>query len=43
MNAGVKLLSEFKAFLLQGNLITVAIAFVMGVSFAALLTSFVSE
>ena len=43
MNAGVKLLSEFKAFLLQGNLITVAIAFVMGVSFAALLTSFVSD
>jgi large conductance mechanosensitive channel len=43
VNAGVKLLSEFKTFLLQGNLITVAIAFVMGVSFAALLTSFVSD
>ncbi len=43
MNAGVKLLNEFKAFLLQGNLVTVAIAFVMGVSFAALLTSFVSD
>jgi len=39
----VKLLNEFKAFLLQGNLITLAVAFVMGVAFAAVLTSFVSD
>jgi large conductance mechanosensitive channel len=39
----VKLLKEFKAFLLQGNLITLAVAFVMGVAFAAVLTSFVSD
>ena len=39
----MKLLKEFKAFLIQGNLITLAIAFVMGVAFAAVLTSFVSD
>ena len=39
----MKLLKEFKAFLLQGNLITLAVAFVMGVAFAAVLTSFVSD
>jgi large conductance mechanosensitive channel len=38
-----KLLEEFKAFLMQGNLITLAIAFVMGVAFAALVNSFVSD
>ena len=38
-----KLLKEFKDFLMQGNLITLAIAFVMGVAFAALLNSFVSD
>ena len=39
----MKLLKDFKAFLIQGNLITLAIAFVMGVAFAAVLTSFVSD
>lgn len=39
----MKLLKEFKAFLMQGNLIMLAIAFVMGVAFAALLTAFVSD
>jgi large conductance mechanosensitive channel len=38
-----KILKEFKDFLLQGNLITLAIAFVMGLAFAALLTSFVGD
>ncbi len=38
-----QLLTEFKAFLMQGNLITLAIAFVMGVAFAALVNSFVSD
>jgi large conductance mechanosensitive channel len=39
----MKVLNEFKAFLMQGNLITLAIAFVMGVAFAAVLTSFVGD
>ena len=39
----MKILKEFRAFLMQGNLITLAIAFVMGLAFAALLTSFVSD
>jgi large conductance mechanosensitive channel len=39
----MKILNEFKAFLMQGNLITLAIAFVMGVAFAAVLTSFVGD
>jgi large conductance mechanosensitive channel len=37
------MLKDFKAFLMQGNLITLAIAFVMGGAFAALLTSFVGD
>ena len=36
-----KIAKEFEDFLMRGNLITLAIAFVMGVAFAALLTSFV--
>jgi large conductance mechanosensitive channel len=39
----MKLLTDFKAFLIQGNLITLAVAFVMGVAFAAVLTSFVGD
>ncbi len=39
----MKILNEFKAFLMQGNLITLAVAFVMGVAFAAVLTSFVGD
>ena len=38
-----KVLREFKDFLMQGTLITLAIAFVMGVAFAALLNSFVAD
>jgi large conductance mechanosensitive channel len=34
---------EFKDFLLKGNLIELAVAFVMGVAFAALLNSFVAS
>lgn len=39
----MKIVNEFKAFLMQGNLITLAVAFVMGVAFAAVLTSFVGD
>jgi len=38
-----KILKDFKDFLLQGNLITLAIAFVMGAAFAAVLTAFVGD
>ena len=38
-----KILRDFKDFLLQGNLIMLAIAFVMGVAFAALVTAFVAD
>ena len=37
------LLNEFKAFLLRGNLIELAVAFVIGGAFAALVTSFVNN
>jgi large conductance mechanosensitive channel len=40
---GCAVLKDFKAFLMQGNLIMLAIAFVMGVAFAALLNSFVAN
>ena len=36
-------LRDFKDFLMQGNLITLAVAFVMGLAFAAVLNSFVSD
>lgn len=38
-----KVLRDFKDFLMQGNLITLAVAFVMGVAFAAVLNSFVAD
>ncbi|HXH97813.1 MAG TPA: large conductance mechanosensitive channel protein MscL [Gaiellaceae bacterium] len=38
-----KILREFRDFLAQGNLITLAIAFVMGTAFAALVASFVGD
>ena len=38
-----KLLVEFKAFLMQGNLILLAVAFVIGTAFAALVTAFVTD
>ena len=36
-----QLLEDFKAFLMQGNLIALAVAFVMGTAFAVLVNSFV--
>jgi large conductance mechanosensitive channel len=38
-----KILRDFRDFLMQGNLVTLAVAFVMGVAFAALLSSFVAD
>jgi large conductance mechanosensitive channel len=38
-----KILREFTDFLARGNLITLAIAFVMGTAFAALVSSFVGD
>jgi large conductance mechanosensitive channel len=37
------ILKEFRDFLLRGNLIVLAVAFVMGVAFAALVNSFVAN
>jgi large conductance mechanosensitive channel len=36
-------MSGFKAFLLRGNLVELAVAFVLGVAFAALVTAFVAD
>jgi large conductance mechanosensitive channel len=38
-----KIMRDFRDFLLAGNLITLAIAFVMGTAFAALLSAFVAD
>lgn len=38
-----KIVKEFRDFLLQGNLVTLAIAFVMGTAFAKLLETFVGS
>ena len=38
-----KFVRDFRDFLLQGNLITLAVAFVMGVAFAALISAFVLD
>ncbi|HEX2426849.1 MAG TPA: MscL family protein [Gaiellaceae bacterium] len=35
------MLREFRDFLMRGNLVELAVAFVMGLAFAALITSFV--
>jgi len=37
------MIKEFRDFLLRGNLVTLAVAFVMGVAFAAVVTSFVND
>jgi large conductance mechanosensitive channel len=37
------MLKEFRDSLLRGNLVTLAVAFVMGVAFAAVVTSFVND
>lgn len=36
-------MKDFKEFLLRGNLITTAVAFVIGLAFAAVITAFVSD
>jgi large conductance mechanosensitive channel len=37
------MLREFKAFLMKGNIVELAVAFVMGVAFAAVVNSFVND
>jgi large conductance mechanosensitive channel len=37
------MVTEFRDFLLRGNLVELAVAFVMGLAFAALVTSFVDD
>ena len=37
------MIKEFRDFLLRGNIVELAVAFVMGLAFAALVTSFVSD
>ncbi len=37
------MLREFRDFLMRGNLVELAVAFVMGLAFAALVTSFVND
>ena len=37
------MLKEFRDFLLRGNIVELAVAFVMGVAFAAVVTSFVDD
>jgi len=37
------MLKEFRDFLMRGNLVELAVAFVMGVAFAAVVNSFVSD
>jgi large conductance mechanosensitive channel len=37
------MLKEFRDFLMRGNLVELAVAFVMGLAFAALVTSFVED
>ena len=42
-NGFVSLMVDFKKFLMKGNLIDLAVAFVMGVVFAALLKAFIAD
>jgi large conductance mechanosensitive channel len=37
------MIKEFRDFILRGNLVELAVAFVMGLAFAALVTSFVND
>lgn len=37
------MVSEFRDFIMRGNLVELAVAFVMGLAFAALVTSFVDD
>jgi large conductance mechanosensitive channel len=38
-----EILKEFRDFLLRGNIVALAVAFVMGVAFAAVVTAFVDD
>jgi large conductance mechanosensitive channel len=38
-----EILKEFRDFLLRGNIVALAVAFVMGVAFAAVVTAFVND
>lgn len=38
-----QLLSDFKKFLLQGNLVTLAVAFIIGLVFAAVVKAFIAD
>src|SRR6185436_7146783 len=40
---GGTMIKEFRDFLMRGNLVELAVAFVMGLAFAALITSFVDN
>jgi len=40
---GDAMIGEFKAFLLRGNIVELAVAFVMGLAFAAVVTSLVED
>src|SRR5512144_2060075 len=37
------MLKEFKAFILKGNLVEIAVAFIMALAFAAMVASFVAD
>jgi large conductance mechanosensitive channel len=37
------MLKEFKAFILRGNLVEIAVAFIMALAFAAVVASFVAD
>jgi large conductance mechanosensitive channel len=41
--AGAKAMREFRAFLLRGNVVDLAVAVVIGLAFAAVITAFVSD
>jgi large conductance mechanosensitive channel len=43
VDGGGDMVSEFKDFLLKGNIVELAVAFVMGVAFAAVVNSFVND
>src|SRR6476661_9208216 len=43
MNGGAEMLKEFRNFLMKGNIVELAVAFVMGVAFAAVVNSFVND
>jgi len=40
---GGAMLKEFKAFIMRGNLVEIAVAFIIGLAFAGVVTSFVKD